>query len=620
MAHRGWSNLPLRIKTLIVLSVALVPLIVSSALVITTARRERAAQDRVSKALRIKSEIATGVHLTLDAETTVSRFLLTRDRESLRELTRIGSDWPAAMQRLAGLISGNPVLIQHGRAMGAMRGVRPIATLLEYARDHPDDPTPPADMLGHSRNALATLRRELSAMQEAEDAELAALLETARRARDQLVLATCGGAGLGLFGGVVAAVAFTSGITRRIDALRRNADRLARGLPLEPIQSDDDELGILSRHLTEAGSLLAARVQELDQFFNVSLDLLCTADLEGRFRRVNPAWEEVLGWTQADLTSVPYEQFVHPDDVAATRAASAALGRGDVVVNFENRYRCKDGSYRWLNWKAAALPSQGVIFAAARDVTEERRTALELRDRLAELGVVNQELEAFTYSVSHDLRAPLRHMTGFAALLDQTAGPKLTGEERRRLGTITDAASRMGALIDDLLAFSRIGRSPLRKERVALNDVVRDARRELAADPGAADVAWDVRPLPEVEGDPALLRLVFVNLLSNALKYTRGRPEPRIEVGTDSTAAAAVVYVRDNGVGFDMQYVHKLFGVFQRLHGTEEFEGTGIGLANVRRIVNRHGGTAWAEGAVDRGATFYVSLPGAGAPQGPQPC
>jgi signal transduction histidine kinase len=236
-------------------------------------------------------------------------------------------------------------------------------------------------------------------------------------------------------------------------------------------------------------------------------------------------------------------------------------------------------------------------------------TQAELEHQVREFSVVNEELEAFTYSVSHDLRAPLRHVTGFAALMERSAASKLDADERRWLHTIADAGARMGRLIDDLLAFSRSGRTTLVNKRVPLEQVVREAQAELAADPRSADVTWVVAPLPDVEGDSAMLRLVFVNLIGNALKYTRNRPDPRIEIGVDRQPGEIVIFVRDNGVGFDMQYVDKLFGVFQRLHDVEDFEGTGIGLANVRRIVHRHGGRTWAEGVVDAGATFYFSLP-----------
>lgn len=239
----------------------------------------------------------------------------------------------------------------------------------------------------------------------------------------------------------------------------------------------------------------------------------------------------------------------------------------------------------------------------------EERTA-QLQARAAELAAVNHELETFSFSVSHDLRAPLRHITGFAALLEQSAVAKLDADEQRRLRTIGDAAGRMGQLIDDLLAFSRNGRVALTKRRLRLDDLVRDARQELAGDPQSARVNWTVHPLPEVAGDAALLRLVFVNLVSNAVKYSRDREAPEVEIGAQAqTGGEVVVFVRDNGVGFDMAYADKLFGVFQRLHGQEQFEGTGIGLANVRRIVHRHGGRTWAEGVVNGGATFYFSLP-----------
>jgi light-regulated signal transduction histidine kinase (bacteriophytochrome) len=312
--------------------------------------------------------------------------------------------------------------------------------------------------------------------------------------------------------------------------------------------------------------------------------------------------------------ATPYQSLVHPDDVAATAAEANKLSEGTTTLSFENRYRCQDGSYRWLQWKAVPLPERGVIYAAARDITAEKRASEALRDHVGELAALNHELEAFSYSVSHDLRAPLRHVMGFASLLDQEAGASLSDQCRRYVRTIADAAQRMGQLIDDLLAFSRMGRAPLAKRRLRLDALVRDAQREVLADANGRDISWTIHPLPDVDADAAMLRLVLVNLLSNALKYTATRPRAQIEIGVETSAEASetVVFVRDDGVGFDMRYVSKLFGVFQRLHSADEFAGTGIGLANVRRVIQRHGGRVWATGAVDRGATFYFSLPGKG--------
>ncbi|MCU1383565.1 MAG: multi-sensor signal transduction histidine kinase [Acidobacteria bacterium] len=372
-----------------------------------------------------------------------------------------------------------------------------------------------------------------------------------------------------------------------------------------------EELSVLHRDLERrveerTASLTEARA-EVDRFFSLSVDMLCIKHIDGSFKRVNPAWQATLGWTADELLALPLADLVHPDDAAASAGELSKLSAGQATVNFENRYRCTDGSYRWLAWNAAGLPERGVVYAAVRDVTEQKQAAVELARHAAELSAVNDELEAFSYSVSHDLRAPLRHVTGFASLLQRSAADRLVEKETRYVGTIVAAASRMGRLIDDLLAFSKMGRTPIDRRRVSLADLVRDARADV---PCAARIAWTVHPLPEVDGDPALLRQVFVNLLSNAAKYSGARPDPAVEIGVQrGEPGETVIYVRDNGVGFDMKYVDKLFGVFQRLHSSDQFEGTGIGLANVRRIVHRHGGRVWAAGAVDAGATFYVSLP-----------
>jgi signal transduction histidine kinase len=231
------------------------------------------------------------------------------------------------------------------------------------------------------------------------------------------------------------------------------------------------------------------------------------------------------------------------------------------------------------------------------------------RARTAELQAANAELESFSYSVSHDLRAPLRHINGFSDLLNEEWGSRLDESGRRYLSIISDSVRQMGKLIDDLLEFSKIGRTEMHFTRVGMTEVVSDVVQKIEDEHKDRKIEWQIQPLPEARGDRSLLKQVWTNLLSNAVKYTRDRPIARIEVGCSRKAGELEYFVRDNGAGFDMRYAHKLFGVFQRLHRAEEFDGTGVGLANVLRVVTRHGGKIRAQAKVDEGAAFYFTLP-----------
>jgi two-component system, sensor histidine kinase and response regulator len=249
------------------------------------------------------------------------------------------------------------------------------------------------------------------------------------------------------------------------------------------------------------------------------------------------------------------------------------------------------------------------ITERARIAGEVSKLNMALEQRNEDLVAANSDLEAFSHSVSHDLRMPLRHIQAYVAMIEETALSRLTADEQRRLKGVRDAAQRMSQLIDDLLSFSRIGRTSLRKLPVDMNGLVREVINELQPDIKGRTIEWSLQQLPFISGDRALLRQVFCNLLANAIKYTRTRPAAHVQIFAVEQDEEVIVGVKDNGVGFDAAYSDKLFGVFQRLHSATDFEGTGVGLANVRRIVQRHGGRTWAESVLNEGATFYFSLP-----------
>jgi two-component system, chemotaxis family, sensor kinase Cph1 len=292
---------------------------------------------------------------------------------------------------------------------------------------------------------------------------------------------------------------------------------------------------------------------------------------------------------------------------AAQPAREGGPGRLHPRTSFEIWKETLKG--RSLPWSVAEVETAKELRASVLGIVLRR--AEELAAMSEELQRTNKELEAFSYSVSHDLRAPFRHIVGYSNLLKSREGANLSDKGRHYVETIIEAAFSAGTLVDNLLSFSQMGRHALHKVSGDMNALVEEVRRKILRDvPPGREVRWNVAPLGRAYADPAMLRLVIENLLSNAVKYTRSRSCADITVGRlPSQDGEVVFFVRDNGVGFDMAYVDKLFGVFQRLHRVEEFEGTGIGLANVRRIIERHGGRTWAEGVLDQGATFFFTLP-----------
>lgn len=379
----------------------------------------------------------------------------------------------------------------------------------------------------------------------------------------------------------------------------------------------------VERELLQSRDELQREVAERTQqasLLNLTHDTIFVRDISDVITYWNRGAQELYGWTTEEVigkNSHELFQTEFPIPIDAVRAELLRTGRWEG----ELRKTKADGSQvvvasRW----SLRRDDQGqaiAILETNNDVSDRKRREEEIRKlndalgkKTTDLEASNKELEAFAYSVSHDLRAPIRHVAGYTELLQKHSAAVLDEKSRRYMTTILEAAKKMGALIDDLLAFSRIGRAETRESTVNLGLLLKDVLAEVQQDADGRTIAWTIGALPDLYGDRSMLRLALVNLISNAVKFTRTRPRAEIEIGClEKSRDAAVVFIKDNGVGFDMKYVGKLFGVFRRLHSAEAFEGTGIGLATVQRIVHRHGGRVWAEGQVDRGATFFISIP-----------
>ncbi len=426
--------------------------------------------------------------------------------------------------------------------------------------------------------------------------------------------------------------------TKAIQALMAQADSL--GLRTQ----EQEELEDLKKHfprandlfetLTHAEAVIPDKEHEVEQALHqrvATQSLLASYQLYTSSKRLNDLTSERLATTHRrtmalavtlaigalvlTLLNLAFVRRLIQARVARLEAGIQHLAAGDLAhrIAMQGRDELADLGHAF---DAMAHRLQEATSRLEEEVAERRKAEAQvmhlnarLGDQLLLLEASNRELESFSYSVSHDLRAPLRHIAGFSDMLEKHLGGSLDGEGRRYLDVIHQAAQKMGQLIDDLLAYSRLGRTKLAMGDVDLNALAKEVIELLSEDMKDRDVVWAVQPLPLVAGDAQMLRLVLQNLVGNALKFTRSRAPARIEIGTEAAEGEVRCFVRDNGVGFDMQYAEKLFSVFQRLHQASQFEGTGIGLANVRRTIERHGGRVWAEGQPDAGATFWFTLP-----------
>jgi PAS domain S-box-containing protein len=394
---------------------------------------------------------------------------------------------------------------------------------------------------------------------------------------------------------------------KRTEQIKRQGERL-RQL----------EEAAFKRQLTEAVDRLEAETKR-NRFFTLSLDLLAIADFDGFMLQLNPNWERTLGYNEDELRTRPGTEFVHPEDRDAMTAEMERLRNGASTTYFEGRYCCKDGSFRWLGWTAAPFPQERLIYIFGRDITQRKTNEqkieslnAQLKQRVQELTEINKELEAFSYSISHDLRAPLRSMQGFADALLEDHAASLDETGRQYAKRISNSARFMDALLHDLLDYSRLSRAELERGEV-------DLRRELGGlldqlEHDIQDKRAEVRlelSCHSVAGHPGTLRQILSNLVCNALKFVHPDRAPVVSVRTEKRSGTVRIWVEDNGIGIAPEHCDRIFRLFERLHSPETYPGTGIGLALVRKGAERMGGAAGVESKPGEGSRFWVDLPAA---------
>lgn len=495
---------------------------------------------------------------------------------------------PAIIASLRGMTQDNPAQLTRLGALESIANGRMVLTDQALQRLRAGDRAGALASMEDARQ-LFPIRQQIDGVIDEESKLLASRRDAATRlaANNRIVLLVAALAQVALLGIVV--VVSERQIAIRLTAESRVAEAVKRSQLI--VQAVREPIAMLDRHL--------------------------------RTLLVNTAFAELYGFDPDTDPNAPLDTIGEGawKDTALLQRLSDVISRDRELWDYELTQRTVDGIDRFVVINARRIEQPDSAFPAllltvsditARALVEQKVNELnrQLEGKVQQISDVNRELEAFSYSVSHDLRAPLRHISGFATKLEVQLADKADDRARHYIDVINSSSRRMAQLIDDLLVFSRLGRGALRLQPVDMQSLVEEARALVETEVQGRRIDWQIAPMPIVIGDENMLRTVWQNLLSNAVKYTSHREKAQIEVRLDRTASGDYEFsVRDNGAGFDMQYAGKLFGVFQRLHRASEFPGTGIGLANVRRIIARHGGRTWAEGETDRGATFYFSLP-----------
>lgn len=409
-------------------------------------------------------------------------------------------------------------------------------------------------------------------------------------------------------------VIFASAESRELSSVLKGYDEGAVDYLLKPLDAGlvKAKVNVLLKLQHQKTELLEknATLEKCALLIENSADIIGIIDgSSGQIQEMNHAFTEILGYDVAEAIGKNLQDF-----------AAAPLSLNDLLqdktnehLSFEIEMSCRDGSRKWLQWKIRIKGSQWYV--NARDVTDAKeadqrisRLNSELERNVEQLKMSNKELESFSYSVSHDLRAPLRAMHGFARIMEEDYKDILDAEATRLIGNIRDNALKMGTLVDDLLEFSRLGRKELQCSETDMHRLAEFAVEECRQN-GKGDAVVTIGDLPPAAVDHALMKQVWINLVSNAFKYSSQKKAPVIEIGYKPLENGTLYFVKDNGAGFDMKYAGKLFGVFQRLHSPKQFEGTGVGLAIVQRIIAKHQGTVWAEGKENEGAIFYFTIP-----------
>ena len=606
-----------------------------------SARRTSEDADWVAHTHTVETSLATTLEHAIDIETSSRGFAATGDEsflllyhdanqftgQDLTVLRRLTADNPMQQRRLDHLELQIIARIEISKTMVAERWRT--------------NTIPPKSLFLEGKRQMDQVRASVAEMRVEENRLLDERTKRSQGARRLQNLVALGSSGVGVIVLLFAGLAIGREINKNAHmraqlntlnaGLEQRVEERTSALEAEIVERKEAEQALArqAEELRHSRQALEAQTLTLQSVLDSMAEGLVAADEQGKFLIWNRAAEAILGYGPADLPTKEWSEHYGnylPDEVTLVPTEELPLVRaihGETSTSemFVRNPKVVAGS--WIEARGAPLKDEnGVVrggVVAFRDITQRKADEREigkLNDRLeerviqrtAQLEEVNKELEAFTYSVSHDLRAPLRHMAGFSGLLLEEFGSVLDSQGQHYARRIQEGTRKMGQLVDELLSLARVGRQSPSLQVAGLNSMVEEVIAMLKPEWDGREVEWKIADLPLVECDPTLMKLVFQNLLSNALKYSRPCTRAVIEVGPVEADAQTIIFVRDNGVGFNMKYSDKLFGVFQRLHRPEEFEGTGVGLATVQRIIKKHGGRVWAEAELDKGATFYFTV------------